>query len=175
MEPLTWTGPFGSIVDPVFTIVAYFFIITVVLQIIGSFVLPAIEESVNSDGTIKRTMGPNLMIAMGVKYSLLALLALCVLYILAGMFTPLGTVGLIGAVAAQFAPVWIALVITFLLSITYKRKLGLYGKLFDSLIGMIGFGLLMFWFYTALFVGLFDMVATLDPLTQASGMKNERC
>ncbi len=173
MEPLTWTGPFGSVIDPVFITVAYVFIIAVVLQIIGSFVLPAIEETVNSDGTIRQAMGPNLMIAMGVKYSLLALLALCVLYILAGMFTPLGTVGIIGAVAAQFAPVWIALVITFLLSITYKRKLGLYGKLFDSMIGMIGFGLLMFWFYTALFVGLFDMVATLDPLTQASGMKNK--
>ncbi|MEE9428433.1 MAG: ABC transporter permease, partial [Paracoccaceae bacterium] len=32
----------------------------------------------------------------------------------------------------QFTPVWIALIATFGLSITFKRKLGLYGKLFDS-------------------------------------------
>ncbi|MGX9350240.1 ABC transporter permease [Shimia sp. W99] len=173
MEPLTWTGSFGAIVDPVFTLVAYIFIAAVVLQIIGSYLLPPVSEVINADGTIGRGSGPNAMIGMGVKYSLLALVALVLLYILAGMFTPLGTVGIVGALAAQFAPVWIALVVTFLLSITYKRRLGLYGKLFDSMIGMIGFGLLMFWFYTALFVGLFDMIAVHDPLTQLSGMKNK--
>ncbi|PSL17410.1 ABC transporter permease [Shimia abyssi] len=173
MEPLTWTGSFGTFLDPIFWVVAWVFIAAVALQIIGSWVLPPVAESINLDGTITRTMGPNLAIRMLVKASLLTLLALCVLYILAGMFTPLGTVGIIGAVAAQFAPVWIALVVTFLVSISYKRRLGLYGKLFDSTIGMIGFALLMFWFYTAVFVGLFDMIATHDPLTQLSGMKNK--
>jgi len=38
---------------------------------------------------------------------------------------------------AQFMPVWIALVVVFALSIFFKRKLGLYGKLFDSPIGMV--------------------------------------
>ncbi|WP_372887632.1 ABC transporter permease [Shimia sp.] len=73
----------------------------------------------------------------------------------------------------QFSPVWIALFVTFTLSIVYKRRLGLYGKLFDSTIGMVGFFLVMFWVYTALFVGLFDMIATHDPLSQLSGMKNK--
>ncbi|MGI3167868.1 ABC transporter permease [Pseudooceanicola sp. C21-150M6] len=73
----------------------------------------------------------------------------------------------------QFIPVWIALIATFALSIMYKRKLGLYGKLFDNLIGMIGFGLVMFWVYTALFTGLFDMIMTHDPLQAVSGMKNK--
>jgi len=73
----------------------------------------------------------------------------------------------------QFSPVWIALFVTFTLSIVYKRRLGLYGKLFDSTIGMIGYFLVMFWVFTALFVGLFDMIATHDPLTQLSGMKNK--
>ena len=36
------------------------------------------------------------------------------------------------AVAMRFWPVWIALIATFALSITFKRKLALYGKLFDS-------------------------------------------
>jgi peptide/nickel transport system permease protein len=75
--------------------------------------------------------------------------------------------------ALQFTPVWIALIVTFAVSIAYKRRLGLYGKLFDNTIGMVGFGLVMFWIYTALFVGLFDMIVTHDALSAVSGMKNK--
>lgn len=71
--------------------------------------------------------------------------------------------------AVQFVPVWIALVLTFALSIRFRRKLGLYGKLFDSTVGMIGFALVMFWVFTALFA---DLIITHDPLAQLSGMKN---
>ncbi len=173
MEPLTWTGSFGTIINPIFLVVCTAFIVAVVAKLLGSFVLAPAEDQINVDGTITYDRGPNALIGLAVRYLLLALVALCVLYILAGMFTPIGTVGIVGAVSAQFAPVWIALVVTFLLSITNKRKLGLYGKLFDSTIGMIGFALLMFWFYTAVFVGVFDMIATLDPLSQVSGMKNK--
>lgn len=73
----------------------------------------------------------------------------------------------------QFSPVWVALILTFVMSIVFKRRLGLYGKLFDSTIGMIGFGLVMFWVYTAVFAGVFDLVYTHDPLSQAIGMKNK--
>jgi peptide/nickel transport system permease protein len=72
-------------------------------------------------------------------------------------------------IAGQFLPVWIALVATYAVSITFKRRLGLYGKLFDSPVGMIGFGIVMFWVFTAL---LADMVITHDPLAQLSGLKN---
>lgn len=71
--------------------------------------------------------------------------------------------------AVQFVPVWIALVITFALSIHFRRRLGLYGKLFDSRVGMIGFALVMFWVFTAFFA---DLIITHDPLAQLSGMKN---
>ncbi|MEM1079461.1 MAG: ABC transporter permease [Pseudomonadota bacterium] len=70
----------------------------------------------------------------------------------------------------QFMPVWVALISTFLLSTAYKRRLGLYGKLFDSPIGMIGFGIVMFWVFTALFA---DLIVTHDPIQQVSGMKNK--
>ncbi len=73
----------------------------------------------------------------------------------------------------QLTPVWVALTITFFVSIRYKRSLGLYGKLFDSTVGMIGFALVMFWVYTGLFSTMFDLVATHDPLSQVSGMKNK--
>jgi peptide/nickel transport system permease protein len=38
---------------------------------------------------------------------------------------------------------------------------------------MIGFGLVMFWVYTGLFGGVFDMIVTHDSLSQTSGMKNK--
>jgi peptide/nickel transport system permease protein len=73
----------------------------------------------------------------------------------------------------QLTPVWVALIITFFVSIRYKRSLGLYGKLFDSTVGMIGFALVMFWVYTGLFSTMLDLIATHDPLSQVSGMKNK--
>ena len=73
------------------------------------------------------------------------------------------------AMAERFWPVWIALVITYALSITYKRRLGLYGKLFDSPIAMVGFGLVMFWVFTAIFA---QAIITHAPLDQLPGMRN---
>jgi peptide/nickel transport system permease protein len=75
----------------------------------------------------------------------------------------------VGEMTIRFWPVWLALAVTFGLSITYRRRLGLYGKLFDSPVGMIGFGIVMFWVFTALFA---DAIVTHDPLAQLSGMKN---
>ncbi|SFP25609.1 ABC transporter permease [Tranquillimonas alkanivorans] len=69
-------------------------------------------------------------------------------------------------------PVWIGLVATIALSIAFKRRLGLYGKLFDSPIGMVGFGLVMFWVFTAIF-GAMDLIVTHDALSQSASMKNE--
>jgi len=77
---------------------------------------------------------------------------------------------ILGRVLVQFWPVWLALMVTYAVSITLKRRLGLYGKLFDSPVGMIGFGIVMFWVFTAL---LADQVITFDPYGQFSGMKNK--
>ncbi|MFT5343076.1 MAG: peptide/nickel transport system permease protein, partial [Paracoccaceae bacterium] len=85
---------------------------------------------------------------------------------------PLGTFEIIMRVLYQFLPVWAALVILFTASIAYKRKLGLYGKLFDSPIGMVGYALVMFWVFTGIF-GAMDLIITHDPLDQISGMKNK--
>ena len=76
---------------------------------------------------------------------------------------------IIARIVWQFAPVWLAMAIVFAVSIRFKRKLGLYGKLFDSNAGMIGFAIVLFWICTALFATL---IVTHDPLAQLSGMKN---
>ena len=81
----------------------------------------------------------------------------------------LGWAQIFGAAFVRFVPVWIALVVMFVVSIRFKRKLGLYGKLYDSPVGMLGFGIVMFWVFTAFFA---DLIITHDPLAQVSGMKN---
>ena len=85
---------------------------------------------------------------------------------------PLGWGEIITRMFLQFTPVWIALVLTFVVSIMFKRRLGLYGKLFDSTIGMIGFALVMFWVFTGVF-GAFGMIVTHDELTQIAQLKND--
>ena len=70
----------------------------------------------------------------------------------------------------QFVPVWVAMAVIMSVSVVYKRRLGLYGRLYDSLVGIIGFSIVLFWVLTAL---LADMIITVDPLQQVSGMKNK--
>ena len=74
-------------------------------------------------------------------------------------------------VLAQFTPVWIGLAVILIVSALFRTKLGLYGKLFSSPIGVIGLVLVLFWVLTAIFA---DLIATMDPLTQISGMKNKK-
>ena len=85
---------------------------------------------------------------------------------------PLNWAEILGRMFWQFMPVWIALIVLFAVSAAFKRKLGLYGKLYDSPIGLIGFGLVMFWVFTGVF-GAMDLIVTHDPLAQVSGMKNK--
>ena len=70
----------------------------------------------------------------------------------------------------QFMPVWVSMAVIMSVSIVYKGRLGLYGRLYDSLVGIIGFSIVLFWVLTAL---LADMIITMDPLQQVSGMKNK--
>jgi len=103
----------------------------------------------------------------------LLMLLIILIYTIVPLVMPYGSAGIVGEMSKRFVPVWIALFLTFVVSIKFKRKLGLYGKLFDSTIGMIGFALVMFWVFTAFFVGVFDLIMTHDPLSQVSGLKNK--
>ena len=70
----------------------------------------------------------------------------------------------------SFMPVWIGITVVFAVSVRYQKNLGLYGKLFNSSVGMIGLGLLLFWIFTALFA---DVITQFDAYSQLSGMKNK--
>ena len=75
------------------------------------------------------------------------------------------------SILGQFTPVWIAMAVILGLSYVFRKRLGLYGRLFDSPIGMVGLVLVLFWVLTAIFA---DMIITFDPLDQLSGMKNKK-
>ena len=173
MEPLSWTGSFGSTLIPALTIAAAVFLAGVILQLIMGFFAPEVKLQANADGTIQSRGGliGQLERLNGQVFSLIVLILAAIVVL--SWFMPYGKAGIIGEISKQFVPVWVALILTFVFSIRYKRKLGLYGKLFDSTIGMIGFALVMFWVFTSIFVGVFDMIATHDPLQQISGIKNK--
>ncbi|SPH17988.1 Glutathione transport system permease protein GsiD [Defluviimonas aquaemixtae] len=169
MDPLTWTGSL-SFLNPVTIGVAVAFAIAAVAQILLSFTASEPSIIANPDGTVVARGGAYGIAEKSVRWLFLALIVLVAIYIVGGAIMSYGSAGIVGGLAKRFLPVWAALILTFALSIRYKRRLGLYGKLFDSTIGMIGFGMVMFWVFTAIFA---DLVTTHDVLSQISRMKNK--
>jgi peptide/nickel transport system permease protein len=173
MEALSWTGGLGTILNPALTVLVALLAVAIVAQLVlGLFAAPMTLQS-NADGTLQSRGGALGTSEVAVKYLGLGVLAVVVAYVVIPLVMPYGSAGIVGELTKRFLPVWIALIVLYAVSIVYKRKLGLYGKLFDSTVGMIGFGLVMFWVFTAIFVGVFDMIITHDYLSQVSGLKNK--
>jgi peptide/nickel transport system permease protein len=168
MDPLTWTGSVGQLLNPVFLTAASVLGIAVVAQVLLSLV-PS-PHTRTGPMTLAATRSPADYAALAVRWSFGFLAVTVLAYAVAGILQPtLPAKGILGGVATRLLPVWAAMTAVFALSITFKRRLGLYGKLFDSPIGMIGFAIVLFWAFAALFA---DLIVTHDPLRQVSGMKN---
>ncbi|MEM8548653.1 MAG: ABC transporter permease [Pseudomonadota bacterium] len=170
MEPLTWTGALSFLNWPLL-IVGLAMVATFAVSFVAT--APTVERhTINADGTIT---AESTGFGTTVNLILTGLLAVFVLLLLAYLVggAAMGTsAGIIGGMSQQLIPVWIALIVLFGVSIAFKAHLGLYGKLFDSAVGMIGFGIVMFWVFVGIF-GAMDMIITHDPLSQVSGMKNK--
>ena len=171
MEPLTWTGTLGTFLNPImlWAVYAFFaaFVINLGMSLIG---MRQADPIVNPDHTISYQYGPVDYALLVMKYAVFVFLGAFVVHIIGGIVQPSHEArGIIGGLGARFLPVWIALIVSFVLSIRFKRRLGLYGKLFDNLIGMIGFGLAMFWLFTAIFA---PMIATHGAIDQVASMRN---
>ena len=170
MDFLTWTGTAGHTLLPILQLAVVALALALVAKLI--FVLAGLDgpRLPAPDGTATGR-SPGLMASMAIRYSFFAVIAaiLCILVAGAVMPSPVEA-GILGAMALRFWPVWLGLIATFVLSIRFKRKLGLYGKLFDSTVGMIGFAIVLFWVFTAIFA---DVVATYDPFSQIAGLKND--
>ena len=171
MEPLTWTGSL-SFLNLFFGLAVGIFAIMVAVQIITSLFAKEQTIHIKSDGTAATGAGIGGLISFAVKVTFVATLAIVMIYLLAGVV--MGTeAGIFGGIAQQLTPVWFGMALIFVASIKFKRSLGLYGKLFDSTVGMIGFALVLFWVLAGVMAGVFDMIITHDSLSQASGMKNK--
>ncbi|MDR9428035.1 MAG: ABC transporter permease [Salibaculum sp.] len=172
MDSLTWMGALAPFFGPAFGGVAATLGLALVVQFVAGLFAPHVRPQTGGDGMLRprSDIFGRLDRLPGLIFTGLVLLGLAFAAI--SLVVGPETAGILGGMIQRFLPVWIALIATFGLSIRFKRQLGLYGKLFDSTIGMIGFGLVMFWVYTALFVGLFDLIGTHDPLDQVSGLKN---
>ena len=173
MEMLTWTGSLGEVLDPILAIAVIALLVTTVLAIVTSFFATGDRVVINPDGTAAMQPGFPGLVTRAQTYALWATVATVVAYIVAGMVVGHEGGGIVGGFSQAFTPVWLSLAVLFVASFVFKRRLGLYGKLFDSTIGMIGFALVMFWAFTAFYSGVTELIYTHDPLTQVSGMKNE--
>jgi peptide/nickel transport system permease protein len=103
--------------------------------------------------------------------SALILALIAVLWLIGMLLLDGAERGIIGRAVVQFWPVWISMLIIFAVSIITKRQSGLYGRLFDSPVGMIGFALVLFWVLTAL---LGPLIEISDPLNQIASLKNKK-
>ncbi|MBT8418268.1 MAG: ABC transporter permease [Silicimonas sp.] len=169
MDPLTWTGSL-SFLNPIFLGLWAVFAVAVLAQIATG--LFATDAQMQGEVLAVRR-SPADYAGLAVKWSFGLIILVTLAYLVGGILAPsIEAKGIIGTIATRLLPVWIALAVTFALSITFKRRLGLYGKLFDSMIGMIGFAIVMFWVFVAIF-GAMDLIVTHDPLAQVSGMKNK--
>ncbi len=171
MEHLSWTGSL-SFLNPILLGLVAALVLALMSQMILGFFAADDLRSTGPDGRLLARGGALGLSEKAVSWSFAAIILTILLFLLASMVLGSGKTGILGAMARQFTPVWLALLLTFALSIRYRHKLGLYGKLFHSNVGMIGYGIVMFWAFTAIFSGLFGMIYTHEALAQVSGMKN---
>jgi peptide/nickel transport system permease protein len=80
-----------------------------------------------------------------------------------------GFFGIVIGLISRFWPVWIALVLVLAGAWRFKPRLGVFGHLFDSSIGIAGVLICCFWLFTAIFA---HIIAPMDPRVQVSVMKN---
>lgn len=81
----------------------------------------------------------------------------------------LGVLGIIAGVIGRFWPVWLCMAVMLGLSFRFQKRLGLYGQLFDTGVGITGVALCAFWLFTAIFSAV---VAPFPPLEQVAVMKD---
>ncbi|MGB0798562.1 MAG: ABC transporter permease [Planktomarina sp.] len=149
------------------------FLLAAAGQTIMSLFTAEQRVSFNLDGTVVGKTGAARFLEVVNMWSFRLTILILLLFIIAGAVMGVHSAGIVGGISRQLIPVWVSLVVVFMVSIYYKRNLGLYGKLFDSPIGMVGFALVMFWVFVSIYGGPLDMLVTHDELSQVSGMKNK--
>jgi peptide/nickel transport system permease protein len=83
---------------------------------------------------------------------------------------PLGVIEIWAGVIGRFWPVWLGMAVIMGTSFVFRRRLGLYGRLYDSGVGILGFAIVLFWVLTAIFP---DAIATFSPIEQFASLKRK--
>lgn len=81
----------------------------------------------------------------------------------------LGWFQIVLGVIFRFWPVWLGLGAVLAVSLALKPRLGLYGQLFDSYVGIAGVMICLFWVFTAIFA---STISPFNPLVQIPVMKD---
>jgi peptide/nickel transport system permease protein len=81
-----------------------------------------------------------------------------------------GTGAILGGLFVRFLPVLVLIAVIMAASAIYQRRLGFYGRIFESPIGMVGLAIVLFWVLTALMA---DWVAVFDPYQQVRALQNQ--
>ena len=70
----------------------------------------------------------------------------------------------------RFWPVWVALAVSLTGGYFIRERMGTFGRLYGSPVGLAGLAIVLFWVFTALFA---DLIAVMPPLEQSftGGMK----
>jgi peptide/nickel transport system permease protein len=76
---------------------------------------------------------------------------------------------IVAGILVQLAPVLVAMAAIMGASVFLRRRLGLYGQLYDSGIGIVGIALVLFWLLAAL---LAPLVVVVDPYVQVRELQN---
>ena len=82
----------------------------------------------------------------------------------------LTTGGIVWGALARLLPVWVAMAVILGASFIWQRRLGVYGRIFGSPIGIVGLSLVLFWLLAALMA---DWVALFDPYQQIRALQNK--
>jgi len=171
MEPLSWTGALSILNLPLLLSIAGFVLIQ-----IGQAGVFATSSFLKMSARNLHGIPENSALVTGLgRFKFLffyGIIALVLAYLILGAALNFNA-GILGAMSRQLTPVWLALAVIFFASYVCRRRLGFYGKLFDSNIAMIGFVLVLFWVLVGVF-GAMDLIATHDELDQISGMKNKK-
>lgn len=80
-----------------------------------------------------------------------------------------GALQIIFGAIARFWPVWICMALVMGASYTYRKKLGLYGQLYGTGVGITGLAICFFWLFTAIFS---SVIAPFNPIAQIAVMKD---
>ncbi|MDW6026191.1 ABC transporter permease [Mesorhizobium sp. BAC0120] len=80
-----------------------------------------------------------------------------------------GALNIVIGVLQRFWPVWVALLVVMVPSFIYRKRLGLYGELYDNGVGIAGVFICLFWLFTAIFAA---SIAPFNPLEQYVVMKD---